>query len=544
MNFRIAAVMNRSVVLEMENEAIFEMDREVEISVVPTGQSATAGNHRSKACPVRPIRRKDRRNVLTIDGLLPDSTYAVSVTDGNGTTVTQEISTKPESVLLNVRKFGAAGDGSHDDTAAIQAAIMACPPQGTVFVPAGTYRCTPLFLKSEMTLWLEEGAAILGETDRSRYPVLPGMTRATNEEEEYNLASWEGNPLDCFASLITAISVHDVDIIGRGVIDGNAAASDWWKNPRTKRTAWRPRTVFLAYSEHIRMCGVQIQNSPSWTVHPYYSNHLGFYNLTITNPPDSPNTDGLDPESCKHVEILGTVISVGDDCMAIKSGKIYMSRVHLCPTTDIAVRNCHLKSGHGSVTIGSEIAGGVTDIRVSQCIFDGTDRGLRIKTRRGRGNTSVLNNICFEKIRMQDVLMPFTLNMFYFCDPDGHTDYVQSRQMQPVDEMTPSIGRIAAKDITCTGVHASLLCAMGLPESPIEEVCLERVTAEYAPPESRKAERPVMMDNFDPVCGSSIIAHGVRQLIVRDVTVRGADVAEPETDGVENMHTEALVFEE
>ncbi|MCR5675177.1 MAG: glycoside hydrolase family 28 protein [Lachnospiraceae bacterium] len=543
MEFRFAAVFNRSLVVELDSDTVYRLDEPVEVLIKETGDSAKERNHRSKACPVTARTFRTVKNVFSIDSLAPGTDYAVSVREENGETVTKEITTKPESVLLDVRAFGAAGDGVKDDTAAIQAAIMACPPGGTVWLPAGTWSVTPLFLKSRMTLWLDEGAVLLGNTDRTKYPVLPGMTRATNEAEEYNLASWEGNPLDAFASLLTGISVQEIDVIGAGTIDGNAQNADWWVDHRTKRIAWRPNTVYFAYCRQIRMQGVTVRNSPSWTIHPYYSDDLGFYDLTIRNPSDSPNTDGLDPESCERVEILGTLISVGDDCMAIKSGKIYMSRVHLRPTREITVRNCRLERGHGSVTIGSEIASGVTDVHVSQCEFDGTDRGLRIKTRRGRGQTSALNNICFENIRMNDVMMPFTLNMFYFCDPDGHTDYVQDQQPHPVDEMTPSIGRIEAKNIECTGVHASLVCAMGLPESPIDELVIENIRAQFAPKASRRTERPVMMDNFDPVSGKSVIARNVRRLVMKDVTIAGEDVAEPEIDGVEEAETEGLIFE-
>jgi polygalacturonase len=124
-----------------------------------------------------------------------------------------------------------------------------------------------------------------------------------------------------------------------------------------------------------------------------------FLNLTIQNPYDSPNTDGFDPESCRNVLLLGTKISVGDDCIAIKSGKYYMAKNHFMRTENVVIRNCDLESGHGSVTVGSEIAGGVTGVKVEQCLFDSTDRGVRIKTRRGRGTRSLLDDICFNHIR-------------------------------------------------------------------------------------------------------------------------------------------------
>ncbi len=542
MEFQLAAIFNRCVTVELENDCIYRPEEPVTVTIEETGAGAGLKNHRSKACPPASRVFQEAKNVFSVDGLTPGSAYRISVRSSDGSVSEQTFSTKEETVLLNVRSFGAKGDGDRDDTAAIQAAILSCPAGGTVQIPAGTWRCTPLFLKSKMTLWLEEGAVLLGETDRSRYPVLPGMTRTTDENGEYNIGTWEGNPLDNFASLVTGIGVHDVDIIGRGAIDGNAQNGDWWDNVRVKNIAWRPNLIFFNRCDHMRMQGVTVRNSPSWTIHPYYSEELGFYNLAIRNPPDSPNTDGLNPESCRHVTVLGTLISVGDDCMAIKSGKYYMSRRHLRPTTDITVRNCRLERGHGSVTVGSEIACGVTDVHVSRCEFDGTDRGLRVKTRRGRGNTSVLDNICFEKIRMSGVLMPFTVNMFYFCDPDGHTDYVQSEEPMSVDDLTPVIGRIIARDIECTDVHASLLCAVGLPEAPIGELTIERVQATFAPVSSRRKERPVMTDNFEPVSGKSIHARNVRKLVLRDITVTGEEVEEPELSGVDESVTEGLVF--
>ena len=118
----------------------------------------------------------------------------------------QEITTEDETILLDVRSFGAKGDGEHVDTEMIQAAIYSCPAGGTVRFPKGTYLTAPLFLKSGVTIWLEEGAELLGLTDRKEYPILPGMTiPGMDSEREYNLGSWEGNPLDIFASLITGI---------------------------------------------------------------------------------------------------------------------------------------------------------------------------------------------------------------------------------------------------------------------------------------------------------------------------------------------------
>ena len=108
--------------------------------------------------------------------------------------------------------------------------------------------------------------------------------------------------------------------------------------------------------------GVTFCNSPSWTLHPYFSNDLKFIGVTVQNPSDSPNTDGLDPESCKNVEILGVRFSLGDDCIAVKSGKIYMGKKHKTPSENIHIRQCLMENGHGAVTLGSEMAGGVVNL--------------------------------------------------------------------------------------------------------------------------------------------------------------------------------------
>jgi len=509
MKFDIVGIFNRSITLEMQNDDIFCMEDTYDVYI--NGDKKLTSS----------------QNVVSVHGLTPDTEYTV-VVEHKGVKETQSFKTLTESVLLNVKDFGAKGDGKTNDNAAIQAAILSCPQNGTVYFPEGQYYTTPLFLKSDMTLWIGENAVILGDTDRTHYPVLPGMTFTTDEKSEYNLSSWEGNPLTSFASLITAIHANNVDIIGPGTIDGNAQNSDWWVEAKKKRIAWRPNTVYFCRCRNVRMQDVTVQNSPSWTLHPYYSDNLAFYNLYIHNPNNSPNTDGLDPESCSNISVLGTTISVGDDCMAIKSGKYYMALNHYKPTEHVIIRNCKLEKGHGSVTVGSEAAGGVMDVRVSKCIFDGTDRGLRIKTRRGRGIRSFLDNIVFEDIKMDGVYMPFTVNMFYFCDPDGHSDYVQNQEEAPVDDMTPKIGSITARNMTCTNAQACMICAYGLPEMPIEELNFSNIKVSYLDADKRTPMVPVMMDNFDPMDGRSIFARNVKKLVLKDIEITGATDDAPE----------------
>ena len=522
MDFEIIAVFNRSVTIERKNTERFETTDPCGILI--NGE----------------VYAQTNRNVFTIDGLIPDTEYEICVTPGNEK---KSFRTKKESYLLNVKAFGAKGDGVTADTAAIQAAIMACPAEGTVYFPAGTYFTGPLFMKSHMTLWVDEGAKLLGDPDRSHYPILPGVVRNLyHNDEEYPIASWEGNPLDSFASLITAIDVEDLDLVGRGIIDGNADQSDWWENVRVKRGAWRPKTVLFSGCRNVRMQSLLVRNSPAWTIHPYYSDHVQLLDMKIWNPEEAPNTDGVDPESCRDVLMLGVQISVGDDCVAIKSGKLYMAQYHLKETDGIEIRNCLFEKGHGSVTVGSEVAGGVKNVHISQCLFLGTDRGVRIKTRRGRGERSVITGMVFENIRMEKVLMPVTVNMFYFCDPDGHTDYVQNQGYLPVDYRTPRIGTIEIKNVTCTDVNASFVCAYGLPEAPIEKLTIEDTKVSFLPEEQRSPKCPIMMDHFEPMSGKSLFVRNAGEVVCRNVTIEGSADREPEVIHVEKQELEGLKY--
>jgi polygalacturonase len=348
-----------------------------------------------------------------------------------------------------------------------------------------------------------------------------------DNQTEMSFGSWEGNPLDCFAALLTAVDAENLTVMGQGIINGNADASDWWIDRTVKRIAWRPRLIFLNHCRNVTVQGLNIRNSPSWTIHPYYSSDLKFLDLTIENPYNSPNTDGFDPESCTDVLLLGTRISVGDDCVAIKSGKLYMASAHHRSSERIEIRNCLFEHGHGSVTIGSEIAGGVRDVHVSKCRFIGTDRGVRIKTRRGRGERSVLSDLLFEEILMERVNMPVTVNMHYFCDPDGHSCYVQSQEMRERDYLTPSIGTITLKNTECRDVSTSLVCACGLPESPIGHITLENITASFIPEQDRKPAVPLMMDGFEPVSGESLWLKNVVDLDVNHLNIQGENIHDP-----------------
>lgn len=471
------------------------------------------------------------KTITSLYGLTPDSQQRVEVFDGETKLGETTLRTDYEFVTLDVRRFGAKGDGEWDDTPYIQAAILSCPENGRVLIPAGVYRITSLFLKSHLRLELAEGAELKAFTDPERFTILPGVIQSYDETEQYNLGSWEGNPLNAYSAVICGVNVEDVVIYGQGTINGNASRQDWWG--RKYKEVFRPRLFFVNNCSRVALTGVKVCNSPSWTLHPYFSTDLKLIDLFVSNPADSPNTDGCDPESCRNVDILGVHFSVGDDCIAVKSGKIYMGRRYKKPSENIRIRQCLMEDGHGAVTLGSEMAGGIINLTVEDCVFRRTDRGLRIKTRRGRGKDAIINNIIFRNLDLDHVMTPLVVNSFYFCDPDGRTPYVQSRELYPVDDRTPSIRRMVFENMTCTNCHVAAAYFEGLPEQKIEEIVMRNVSFRYA--ENPKKGVPAMSEGVSESTRRGLFAGNVARLCMENVSVEGQDGADYELVGVDEL---------
>ena len=471
------------------------------------------------------------RKLLSFFGLFPDTEYAVRAVFEDGTTEELRFRTKDEVCTMDVRRFGALGDGIHNDGAAIQAAIACCPAGGRVFLPAGTYLTGPVFLKSGLHLDFAKGAVLKLVADRSQIPILPGITTHWDEKGETDLGSWEGNPLDSFASLITGVEVKDVCITGPGVLDGGDG--DWWQNPKLRRGAWRPRLFFLCRSENVVVHGPSFRNSPAWNIQPYFSRDLTFLDISVNAPATSPNTDGFDPESCENLLLCGAHFSVGDDCIAIKAGKIYMASTRHTPTRHVRICHCLMEDGHGGVTVGSEMAGGVYDVEVSHCLMRHTDRGLRIKTRRGRGREGVIDGIVFRDIRMERVRTPLCCNAMYYCDPDGHSPYVQTREKLPVDERTPRVGTLTFERVTAVDAEACAGYFLGIPEMPCGRVELRDCSFEFAP--DGKPMVPVMAEGVEECLRQGLILKNVREAVIRNTRFTGIEGPEVAAEQVEKV---------
>jgi polygalacturonase len=262
--------------------------------------------------------------------------------------------------------------------------------------PEGKYYCAPLNIRSNTFIYLRKGAEIIGSNNRWDYPIIPAYT----EDGTAVNASWEGEPNDSFMSLISSFDSHDIMLVGEGTINGNADKADWWFDHRTRRGAWRPNNFFVNRCENVSLVGLNIINSPCWNLHPFYSDKLDFINLTLRSVPTSPNTDGFDPESCRDMRLLGTQIFVGDDCIAIKSGKKIMADRFYRPTENLEIRNCEFtRCGIGSMMANlgaivikashdvgaAEYPAGVHDsIAIRNCHFhDNGTRGVYASAVRG-----------------------------------------------------------------------------------------------------------------------------------------------------------------
>jgi polygalacturonase len=382
----------------------------------------------------------------------------------------------PGTVWRNVREFGASGDGKRADTRCILAAFDACASQGggTVYFPAGKYLTGAIKLKSNIHLYLDSGATILGSQDPGDYPVYP--------------SPWPDGTRQ-ISSLIYGEDLVNVSILGRGVIDGQGRA--WWvrewlrsqkrrvhvpsltEGERREEVAklqfGRPRLIRLVRCRNVRLEGVTLTNSPEWTINPVFCEYVTIDGVTILNPVPSPNTDGIDPESCRNVHISNCHIDVGDDCIAIKSGKDEIGRRVGKPCENITITNLTTARGHGGVSLGSEMSGGVRNIAISNCAFLGTQRGIRIKTQRGRGGE--VEGVVAANIAMQDVSEAFTITMFYTRGD------VESEL--PVDEGTPRFRNFYFSNITARGSKSAGQIT-GLREMPISSVALSNIRVDAA----------------------------------------------------------------
>jgi DNA sulfur modification protein DndE len=231
----------------------------------------------------------------------------------------------------------------------------------------------------------------------------------------------------------------------------------------------RPRMIRITGCKKVLLQGVTFQNPPNWTLNPEQCEDVSILNVNVHNSYAAQNSDALDLESCSHAIIKDSTFDAGDDGICIKSGKDAVGRRIGMPTEDVLVEDCTVYHAHGGFTVGSEMSGGVRNMRVDNCTFIGTDAGIRFKTVRGRGG--VVENINISNIRMENILgNAIDFNMFVYLKKSKADE-----QPQPVTDATPTFRNIHIENLVCRGAEKAMVLG-GLPESPISNMDFKNVS--------------------------------------------------------------------
>jgi len=434
-------------------------------------------------------------------------------------TMPQVIEPQIAGNTVSIAEFGAVGDGVVLNTEAFRKAIESVSSRGggTVVIPRGIWLTGPIILKSNLRMHAEEGALVLFSPDKSLYPLIETSFEGYNTvrcispvygKDLENIAFtgkgvWDGSghfwrhvkkekvPPPMWNDLVRSGGTVSTDgktwypseAYGRAIeqsemnvplpMEGGIEAYEWM------RDFLRPVMVSLVSCKKILIDGPVFQNSPAWCIHPLMCQDLTVRNITVRNPWYSQNGDGIDIESCRNTLLYNCNFDVGDDAICIKSGKNEDGRKRGMPTENLVIRNCIVYHGHGGVTIGSEMSGGVRNVSVAGCTFMGTDVGIRFKSNRGRGG--VVENIWFNDILMTDIpSQAISFNLYYGglsvseMLAEGKNIETTVGDIPPVTEETPQFRNISMKNITCRGADQAIYL-QGLPELNLENITMENI---------------------------------------------------------------------
>lgn len=326
---------------------------------------------------------------------------------------------------FSILDFGANSDTTINNQKAIQSAIDKCNKAGggIVTIPEGIWKTSYLELKSNVNFHLAKGA-VLSFIDSIALYAVPTFTR------------WEGIECMNYHPLLYAKDQENVAITGEGIIEGNGKV--WWQLAKGtqiksltklydlveagiepeqrncldfKPTSYlRPAMVQFINCKKVLVDGIELHSGPMWTTHFVYCQNVIARNLTVLTV--GGNNDGIVPDATNGMLIDNCYFSTGDDCIVIKSGLNEDGWRVGKASENIVIKNCVTKHGHGGVVIGSEMSGGVHNIYAHDCDFSQTDRGLRIKSMKGRGG--LIENLWFEDIRMDNIKEEaIKINMHY-----------------------------------------------------------------------------------------------------------------------------------
>ena len=374
---------------------------------------------------------------------------------------------------LNITDYGAVADGATVCTEAVQRAIDLCEKGGTVYVPSGTFITGALYLKSDMTLFLEKGARLLGSGSLDDFPIMG--------------YPFEGFDQLCYASLINTDGApyHDITIDGNGgVIDANGA--ELFQKEMAEKKGKRGRICCIRNTKNLTIKNVVLRQSPSWGLHIIYCENVLLDNIEVHTKYDENgqryphiyNGDGIDIDSCKDVIIRNSLVASQDDSIAVKSGRDAWGRRVGIPSENITIENCTVKSGFG-IAMGSEMAGGVKDVFVRNCTLENAYSLASVKAIRGRGN--YIRNIHYENCSLVNRDTEFGDTQWfrgalYIDGFYGDADFDADTPVE-VDETTPIIEDIYFKDITVDTISGNAVYFMGLPEMHYRNIHMENVRA-------------------------------------------------------------------
>ena len=401
---------------------------------------------------------------------------------------------------FNIVDYGAKTDGSASATDAFRTAIEAAKTAGggTIYVPPGKYTSGPIQLFSNMILDIDAGATIefpvaplpfvkgrylgvealtpmplIGATDAENVTVTGHGTLTTPDYEAWRRAY----P----AAYEEYLKLHRGTVSTGGDESGSANGPHWDRllqaleagqpvtndEYRAAAAELRPSLLCFMNAKNVLVEGVRITGAPMFVVHLLYAENATVRNVRIETYP-GPHTNGIVADSSRYVRISDDYIDTGDDGIVLKSGKDADGLRVNRPTEDVAISNCTVHRAHGAVVIGSETAGSIRNVVAGNITADGTEVGIRLKSRRGRGG--VVEDIRFENWTMVNVGQGIVVTSYYVMGGESVS------KEEPVSERTPVFRNIAISHVTILGATKEVVDIDGLPEMPIEGLRLTDVT--------------------------------------------------------------------
>ncbi|KDP22227.1 hypothetical protein JCGZ_26058 [Jatropha curcas] len=375
--------------------------------------------------------------------------------------------TSVEYPAINCRKhsafltdYGGVGDGKTLNTKAFQDAIANLSKYTSdggveLIVPPGRWLTGSFNLTSHFTLFLHKDAVLLGSQNEEDWPIIAPLP-SYGVEKEF--------PEGRFASLLSGMNLTDVVITGNnGTIDGQGAP--WWEKYKKREIkATRPYLIELMYSSQLQITNITFINSPSWHIHPIYCSNVYIKQVTILAPIEVPNTDGINPDSCSNCLIEDCYIVSGDDCIAIKSGWDQYGLKVAMPTEHLVVRRLTcISPDSATIALGSEMSGGIQDVRVEDVIAVDTQSGVRIKTAAGRGG--FIKDIFVRRMTMKNMKYVFWMTGAYKSHPDDGFDPNALAEITGIN-----YSDIVADNVTITAALD------GFSKAPFSGICISNAT--------------------------------------------------------------------